>query len=123
MLKKFTFDIKRKFSLFSILILLALTFLTFANQLNALNNSQGEKIFVQHCSGCHINGGNIIRRSKTLKIFALKRNGFDSPEAIAKVARDGYGIMNGYGKVLMEEEDIIVANWIWEQSQKDWFQG
>ena len=123
MLKRFTFQIRRKIRMISFIVLLILSSLTFSNESNALNNSQGEKIFVQHCSGCHIKGGNIIRRSKTLKLSALKRNGLDNPEAIAKIARDGYGIMSGYKKFLIEEEDKIVANWIFEQSQKDWFQG
>ena len=89
----------------------------------ALDNSQGEILFIQHCSGCHINGGNIIRRNKTLKISALKRNGLDNPESIANVARLGIGSMSGYSKVLGEGEDKIIANWIWEQSQKAWVQG
>ena len=89
----------------------------------ALNNSQGEILFIENCAGCHINGGNIIRRNKTLKMSALKRNGIDNPEAIARIARLGVGSMNGYEKVLGEDGDIIVANWIWEQSQNAWVQG
>ena len=54
---------------------------------------------------------------------ALKRNGIDNPEAIAKIARIGIGSMNGYEQLLGEEGDKIVANWIWEQSQKAWIQG
>ena len=88
-----------------------------------MNNSQGENLFIEHCSGCHVNGGNIIRRNKTLKISDLKRNGLDNPEAIAKIARLGIGNMSGYEEVLGEGGDQIVANWIWEQSQKAWVQG
>ena len=62
----------------------------------------GEGLFQNHCSGCHINGGNIIRRRKTLKLTALNRNGIDNPEAIAKIARLGIGSMSGYEKVLGE---------------------
>ena len=50
--------------------------------------SKGEDLFKQHCSGCHVNGGNVIRRQKSLKIKALKRWGLDSPEQIAKIARE-----------------------------------
>ena len=89
----------------------------------ALNNSTGEKVFSQHCSACHLKGGNIIRRSKNLKIKTLKRNALDDPEAIAKVARKGIGIMSGYEKVLKEDEDKVVAIWILEQAQKAWVQG
>ncbi|WP_320664196.1 c-type cytochrome [Prochlorococcus sp. MIT 1223] len=115
--------IKKLFGSILISFFLFSTFLIYSNQLLALNNSKGEKLFLEHCSGCHVNGGNIIRRNKTLKISALKRNGLDNPEAIAKVARNGIGNMSGYKKVLGEEGDKIVANWIWEQSQKAWVQG
>ena len=83
----------------------------------------GKDLFFQHCSGCHINGGNIIRRSKTLKLSALKRNGLDDPEAIAEIARVGVGSMNGYEKVLGVDGDKLVANWIWKQAQNAWHQG
>ena len=69
-----------------------------------------------------MNGGNIIRRSKNLKISSLKHNRIDNPEAIAKIARQGIGIMSGYEEELGENGDKIVANWVWEQAQKAWVQ-
>ena len=83
----------------------------------------GEDLFAMHCAACHIKGGNIIRRSKTLKLSALKSNGLDSQEAIARVAREGIGSMSGYKKVLGETGDKKVAIWVWEQAQKAWVQG
>ena len=53
---------------------------------------------------------------------SLKRNGIDNPEAIAKIARQGLGIMSGYKNELGENGDQIVANWVWKQSQKAWIQ-
>tara|TARA_Y100001968_G_scaffold69016_1_gene60118 strand:+ start:893 stop:1087 length:195 start_codon:yes stop_codon:yes gene_type:complete len=61
-----------------------------------------------------------MRRSKNLKISSLKRNGVDNPDAIAKIARQGIGIMGGYKDVLGDNGDRIVANWVWEQAQKAW---
>ena len=102
----------------TIILFLISTFLFNPNDSLALSNSQGENLFIQHCSGCHVNGGNIIRRNKTLKLSDLKRNGLDNPDAIAEIARNGIGIMNGYEKFLGEGGDKIVANWIWEEAQK-----
>ena len=42
---------------------------------------------------------------------------------IAKIAREGIGIMNGYQDVLQKDEDKIVAIWILDQAQKAWTQG
>ena len=104
-----------------ILVLLSLIFSS--KNAWALNNTTGENIFSQHCSGCHILGGNIIRRSKNLKMPTLKRNDIDNPDAIAKIAKEGIGIMDGYAKVLKEGEDKVVAIWILEQAQNAWTQG
>ena len=90
--------------------------------LYALNDNLGRNLFKNHCAGCHLNGGNIIRRSKNLKLSSLKHNGIDSPEDIAKIARQGIGIMDGYEDQLGGNGDKIVANWIWEQAQKAWVQ-
>jgi len=92
------------------------------NDLIALDTDLGETLFKNHCAGCHINGNNIIRRSKNLKISSLKNNGIDDPETIANIARQGIGIMDGYKDQLGEDGDLIVANWIWEQAQKAWVQ-
>ena len=80
----------------------------------------GQDLFISHCAGCHVNGGNIIRRGKTLRLSALKRNGVDSQEEIAKIAREGIGIMSGYKNVLGEGGDKQVAIWIFEQAQNAW---
>ena len=93
------------------------------NKVFALNENLGEHLFIENCAGCHINGGNIIRRNKTLKEKDLKRNGVDTKEKIAKIAREGIGIMDGYEEVLGEKGDQLVANWILKQAQKAWVQG
>ena len=97
-------------------------YLSLPKELNAIDSDLGENLFKHNCAGCHINGGNIIRRSKNLKISSLKRNGIDNPVAIAKIARQGIGIMSGYEDKLGDNGDQIVANWIWEQAQKTWVQ-
>ncbi len=94
----------------------------FPKEVSALENDLGKNLFKSNCAGCHINGGNIIRRSKNLKISSLKRNGVDNPEAIAKIARQGIGIMSGYEDALGDNGDMVVANWVWEQAQKAWTQ-
>ena len=83
----------------------------------------GEELFTKNCVGCHVKGGNIIRRGKTLKLQALKRNGIDNSQAIAIIASQGIGSMSGYKEFLKEGEDQVLADWIWEQAQNAWVQG
>ena len=122
MKKNLTFFFIKLIIFFLISVCCTFFYLSLPKELNAIEANLGENLFKQNCAGCHINGGNIIRRSKNLKISSLKRNGIDNPEAIAKIARQGVGIMSGYEDELRDNGDIIVANWVWEQAQKAWTQ-
>jgi cytochrome c6 len=82
--------------------------------------ADGGDLFMQHCAGCHVNGGNIIRRGRTLRIEALRRQGLASEQAIAGVAATGLGQMSGYGSVLGEDGVAEVAAWVWQQAELGW---
>ncbi len=80
----------------------------------------GGRLFQAHCVGCHVQGGNVIRRGKTLKLAALQRNGIDDPEAIATIAAAGIGRMGGYAEALGEGGPEAVAAWVWQQALEGW---
>jgi cytochrome c6 len=67
-----------------------------------------------------VNGGNIIRRSKTLKLAALQKVGLTTPQAIAAVAANGIGQMSGYAQVLGKGGPEAVGNYVWQQAQAGW---
>ena len=78
-------------------------------------------LFEAHCVGCHVGGGNIIRRGRTLKLQALQRQGLDSAAAIAMVAAQGRGQMSGYRAALGGDDAAEdVAAWVWEQAMQGW---
>jgi len=83
----------------------------------------GAIIFENNCAGCHVNGGNIMRRGKNLKLKALQKNGVDSVEAIAQLVTHGKGLMSAYGDRLTAEEIAEVAKYVTEQAKQDWQQG
>ena len=85
--------------------------------------ADGAELFANHCAGCHVNGGNIIRRGKNLHLAALERNGIDAPERIAVIAAAGQGQMSGYAAVLGEGGAEAVAAYVWQQAQLDWPKG
>ncbi len=116
----FNYSIIPQFNLLFIIFFSLISFTLFPQDLSALENNSAENLFKQNCIGCHVNGGNIIRRSKNLKIKTLELNGIDSPEKIAKIAREGIGIMDGYEDLLKGNEDQILGIWVWEQAQKAW---
>jgi cytochrome c6 len=83
----------------------------------------GAELFSNHCAGCHVNGGNVMRRGQTLKLAALERHGIDGPEAISAIAAAGRGQMSGYGSVLGEGGADAVAAYVWQQALLDWPRG
>jgi cytochrome c6 len=86
----------------------------------AADTANGAKIFSVHCAGCHLNGGNIIRRGKNLKLKALKRNGMDNVEAIASIVANGKNNMSAYKDRLSAQEIQAVSAYVLEQAEKDW---
>lgn len=93
---------------------------TFALPANAADIANGGQIFSVHCAGCHINGGNIIRRGKNLKKQALKKYGMDSIEAVTSIVTNGKNNMSAYKDRLSEQEIQDVAAYVLEQAEKNW---
>lgn len=86
----------------------------------ALPETSPPALFETHCAGCHVGGGNIVRRRKTLKQRALERNGVDSVAAIANLITNGKGIMSAYRDRLTAAEIDQLAQYVWQQAQDDW---
>lgn len=82
--------------------------------------TDAQELFTVQCAGCHPGGGNIIRRGKTLKLKALKRNRVDSEDAISTLITEGKGIMSAYGDRLSPEEIDLLAAYVWGQAQTNW---
>ena len=86
----------------------------------AAETNNGAKIFATNCAGCHINGGNIVRRGKNLKMRALKKYGMDSVDAIASIVTNGKNNMSAYKERLTEQEIQDVAAYTLQQAQQNW---
>ena len=84
------------------------------------DSGNGAPLFETHCSGCHLNGGNIIRRGKNLKLKTLEKNGYDTSEAIAEIIANGKNNMSAFSDRLSAPEISDVADYVLEQAQQDW---
>jgi cytochrome c6 len=78
------------------------------------------KLFEIQCAGCHVNGGNIIRRGKTLKLKALEKNGYSTIETISEIITNGKANMSAFGDRLSPEEIQALANYVLDQANKNW---
>jgi cytochrome c6 len=110
---------KMKRILISILIILTITIALQAPAL-AENIDDGAKIFNVQCAGCHPNGGNIIRRGKSLQKKALQRNKMDSLEAVKEIVTNGKNNMSAFRDRLSEQEIAIVSAYVLEQAETNW---
>ena len=98
--------------------LFSFVFLTEAVMANDLAN--GAEVFKQNCSGCHVKGGNIVRRGKNLKLKTLKKNGLDSVELISQLVRQGKNNMSAYQDRLTPTEIENVAAYVLTRAQENW---
>ena len=113
-------NIKLKKLLKIILLTFIVLNLNFIPTALAADTANGEKIFSVQCAGCHINGSNIVRRGKNLKLKALKKYGMDSIEAISSIVANGKSNMSAYKDRLSEQEIQDVSAYVLEQAQKGW---
>ncbi|MBD2388593.1 cytochrome c6 PetJ [Cylindrospermum sp. FACHB-282] len=109
-----------KYLLTLVLVTLLLWTGAFTLSASAVDTTSGAQIFSVHCAGCHINGGNIIRRGKNLKKNALKKYGMDSLEAISAIVTNGKSNMSAYKNRLSRQEIETVAAYVLEQAETDW---
>ncbi|MFY8148637.1 MAG: c-type cytochrome [Prochlorococcaceae cyanobacterium] len=82
--------------------------------------ADGAALFEQHCAGCHVNGGNIIRRGKTLRLATLQRNGIADAQAVATIIQAGLGQMGSYAAAVGEEGIEPLAAYVWQQAEAGW---
>lgn len=84
------------------------------------NPDRGAVVFAANCAGCHAQGGNIIRRGKSLKQRALQRYHMDDLEAIATIVTQGKMPMSGYADRLSSQEIYDVAAYVLQQAEAGW---
>ncbi|MEL4894659.1 c-type cytochrome [Crocosphaera sp. Alani8] len=111
-----------RFKTYSILItlLLILLLVFFPITTLAAEVNSGAKIFEIHCSGCHPNGKNIIRRGKNLKLKALKKNKVDTLDSIINLVAYGKNNMSAYEERLTKEQIEIVSQYVLSQANNNW---
>ncbi len=80
----------------------------------------GAKVFKANCAGCHVNGGNIVRRGKNLKLKTLHKRKVDTQEAIATLVTNGKGIMSAYGDKLTQQEIADVSAFVLQRAEQGW---
>ena len=102
----------------ALIILLTTHTPVFADTVTNLDN--GAKVFKANCAGCHVNGKNIVRRRKNLKLKALHRNKVDTLDAVTTLVTNGKGIMSAYGDKLTPEQITDVSAYVLQRAEQNW---
>lgn len=119
----------QKFFVFIIIIITSISFNLFYTPraiaqitLTEINKNIPEpsKLFEINCAGCHLNGGNIIRRRKNLKLKALQNNGYDTIESITTIISNGKNNMSAYGDRLSNQQINDLAKYVLNQAENNW---
>ena len=84
------------------------------------NFDRGAAVFKANCAGCHVKGGNIVRRGKNLKLKALHRNKVETQEAVVSLVTNGKGIMSAYGDKLTPEQIADVSAYVLHRAGTGW---
>lgn len=82
--------------------------------------TDGSTLFELYCAGCHPQGGNIVRRRKTLKLNALERDGYTSLESLTDLVAKGQNNMPGFEKKLNTIQIETLAQFVLEQADQGW---
>ena len=91
-----------------------------ATALANMDLDNGAKVFKANCAGCHVNGGNIVRRGKNLKTKALHRHKVDTQDAVESLVTNGKGIMSAYGDKLTQQEIADVSAYVLQRAEENW---
>ena len=102
------------------LILLVVVMFTIVPPALAGDVSNGSKVFSANCASCHINGTNVINRSKTLSKDDLSKYGMDSMVAIVNQVTNGKPPMPSFKSRLSSQQIEDVASYVLAQSENGW---
>jgi cytochrome c6 len=83
------------------------------------NLEAGKTLFFTNCNVCHIGGKNLIIPEKNLRKETLETNGMNNFDAIIYQVINGKNGMPAFGGRLQENEIEEIANYVLEESIKD----
>lgn len=75
--------------------------------------ASGEELFMQHCTVCHPNGGNVIKPNRTLHKKVLAREGVKDADGIVKLMRNpGEGMTRFETMDISDQDAKSIADYI-----------
>lgn len=104
--------------IFSVLVLIGALVLLPAAVL--ADGADGEQVFSKNCASCHLGGGNVVNRAKTLKQKTLEQYDMASLEAITYQVIHGKNAMPAFQGRLGQDQIEAVAAYVLDQAENGW---
>jgi cytochrome c6 len=102
-------------------VVLALTIVFSVNSaVLAADLDNGAKVFTANCASCHVGGGNIINRAKTLSEADLTKYGMNSLDKVIAQVTNGKPPMPSFKTRLTADQIEDVAAYVLDQSAQGW---
>jgi cytochrome c6 len=86
----------------------------------AADLASGAQVFSTNCTACHMEGGNLVNATKTLKQADLEKYEMASLEAIKTQVLNGKMAMPAFKGRLTDEQIEDVATYVLDQAGKGW---
>lgn len=102
-------------------MLLALTVVfSFSGAVLAADLGNGAKVFSANCASCHMGGGNVVNRSKSLSQADLTKYGMNSLDKVIAQVTNGKPPMPAFKGRLTTAQIEDVANYVLEKAAGGW---
>jgi len=103
----------------AVMLTLTLVF-SFSSAVFAADLSNGAKVFSANCASCHVGGGNVINRAKTLSQADLTKYGMNSLDKIIAQVTNGKPPMPSFKSRLTADQIEDVASYVVDKASSGW---
>jgi cytochrome c6 len=93
---------------------------SFSGAVFAADLNNGATVFTANCASCHVGGGNVINRSKTLAQADLTKYGMNSLEKVIAHVTNGKPPMPSFKTRLTADQIEDVASYVLEKAAGGW---
>ena len=99
--------------LIAIIAVAAMLIVSAAGSVEKKQENTGEELFKEHCSACHLDGGNIINPQKTLRKAEREAHGIvGKADIIEKMRHPGKGMTSWSAATISDQDAEAIADFI-----------
>jgi cytochrome c6 len=103
-----------------VMVLTLTVVFSFGGTAFAADLGNGAKVFAANCASCHVGGGNVVNRSKTLSQADLTKYGMNSLDKVIVQVTNGKPPMPSFKSRLTADQIEDVASYVLDKAASGW---